>query len=208
MYMRGVGKIAYLCIVALMVMITVSCSNESDTTLTSQQTSISRYLTSSHQPRLIAESEISSSLENEPQFYTQWGLDIYRYIATYYAEGREDKSIIEAGSKISFTYDAYIFTGSKPNISSLYATNRAASIDELKAAGLNTEYEWTTDPMVVTIGQEEIIPALETALMGCREGDSLEIYLTYDVAYGKHYVGLVPSMSSVVWYMDIISVTK
>lgn len=208
MYMRGVGKIAYLCIVALMVMITVSCSNESDTTLTSQQTSISRYLTSSHQPRLIAESEISSSLENEPQFYTQWGLDIYRYIATYYAEGREDKSIIEAGSKISFTYDAYIFTGSKPNISSIYATNRAASIDELKAAGLNTEYEWTTDPMVVTIGKEEIIPALETALMGCREGDSLEIYLTYDVAYGKHYVGLVPSMSSVVWYMDIISVTK
>jgi hypothetical protein len=206
--MRGVGKIAYLCIVALMVMITVSCSNESDTTLTSQQTSISRYLTSSHQPRLIAESEISSSLENEPQFYTQWGLDIYRYIATYYAEGREDKSIIEAGSKISFTYDAYIFTGSKPNISSIYATNRAASIDELKAAGLNTEYEWTTDPMVVTIGKEEIIPALETALMGCREGDSLEIYLTYDVAYGKHYVGLVPSMSSVVWYMDIISVTK
>lgn len=208
MYMRGVGKIAYLCIVALMVMITVSCSNESDTTLTSQQTSISRYLTSSHQPRLIAESEISSSLENEPQFYTQWGLDIYRYIATYYAEGREDKSIIEAGSKISFTYDAYIFTGSKPNISSIYATNRVASIDELKAAGLNTEYEWTTDPMVVTIGKEEIIPALETALMGCREGDSLEIYLTYDVAYGKHYVGLVPSMSSVVWYMDIISVTK
>ena len=208
MYMRGVGKIAYLCIVAFMVMITVSCSNESDTTLTSQQTSISRYLTSSHQPRLIAESEISSSLENEPQFYTQWGLDIYRYIATYYAEDREDKSIIEAGSKISFTYDAYIFTGSKPNISSMYATNRAASIDELKAAGLNTEYEWTTDPMVVTIGKEEIIPALETALMGCREGDSLEIYLTYDVAYGKHYVGLVPSMSSVVWYMDIISVTK
>ena len=84
----------------------------------------------------------------------------------------------------------------------------SAAIAELQAAGLNTEYEWTTEPMTVVVGRQEIIPALETALMDCREGDSVEIYLTYDVAYGKHYVGLVPSRSSVVWYIDIVSVIK
>ena len=208
MYMKVIRQIAYLCVVALVAMTTVSCSNESDTTLTSQQTSISRYLTSSHQPRLIAEADIASSLDNEPQFYTQWGLDIYRYISTYYAEGRDDKAVVERGSKIAITYKAYVFTGSKPTISNLYATNSAEAIAELQAAGLNTEYEWTTDPMTVVMGREEIIPALETALMDCREGDSVEIYLTYDAAYGKHYVGLVPSMSAVVWYIDIVSVNQ
>ena len=42
----------------------------------------------------------------------------------------------------------------------------------------------------------------------CVEGDSVEIYLTYDAAYGKHYVGMVPAKSAVVWYIDIVSVTK
>ena len=60
--------------------------------------------------------------------------------------------------------------------------------------------------MVVTFGKEEILPGLETALVGCREGDSVEIYLTYDEAYGKHYVGMVPAKSAVVWFIDIVDV--
>ena len=201
-------KIACFVAVVLVAMVALSCSNENDAVLTSQQTSISRYLTSSHQPRLIPEAEIPNSLDNEPQFYTQWGLDIYRYIATYYDEGRDEKSVVEHDSVVSMTYSAYIFGGSKPTISNLYATNDAENIATLEAAGLNTSYEWTDEPMVVTFGREEIIPALETALVGCVEGDRVEVYLTYDVAYGKHYVGFVPPKSAVVWIIDINSVTK
>ncbi|MBO5882712.1 MAG: FKBP-type peptidyl-prolyl cis-trans isomerase [Alistipes sp.] len=201
-------KIACFVAVVLVAMVALSCSNENDAVLTSQQTSISRYLTSSHQPRLIPEAEIPNSLDNEPQFYTQWGLDIYRYIATYYDEGRDEKSVVEHDSVVSMTYSAYIFGGSKPTISNLNATNDAENIATLEAAGLNTSYEWTDEPMVVTFGREEIIPALETALVGCVEGDRVEVYLTYDVAYGKHYVGFVPPKSAVVWIIDINSVTK
>ena len=206
--MKVFRRIAYLGAVALIAMAIVSCSNENDTVLTSQQTSISRYLTSSHQPKLIPEAEIANALDNEPQFYTNWGLDIYRYIATYYAEGRQEKSVVERGSEIAITYKAYIFSGSKPAIANLYATNDAATIAELEAQGLNTTYEWSDEPMVVTMGREEILPGLETALVGCVEGDTVEIYLTYDAAYGKHYVGMVPAKSAVVWYIDIVSVTK
>jgi hypothetical protein len=208
MVMKVFRRIAYLGAVALIAMAIVSCSNENDTVLTSQQTSISRYLTSSHQPKLIPEAEIANALDNEPQFYTNWGLDIYRYIATYYAEGRQEKSVVERGSEIAITYNAYIFSGSKPAIANLYATNDAAMIAELEAQGLNTTYEWSDEPMVVTMGREEILPGLETALVGCVEGDTVEIYLTYDAAYGKHYVGMVPAKSAVVWYIDIVSVTK
>ena len=206
--MKVFRRIAYLGAVALIAMAIVSCSNENDTVLTSQQTSISRYLTSSHQPKLIPESEIANALDNEPQFYTNWELDIYRYIATYYDEGREDKAVVERGSEIAITYKAYIFSGSKPTMANLYATNDAATIAELEAQGLNTSYEWSDEPMVVTMGREEILPGLETALIGCVEGDSVEIYLTFDAAYGKHYVGMVPAKSAVVWYIDIVSVTK
>lgn len=208
MVMKVFRRIAYLGAVALIAMAIVSCSNENDTVLTSQQTSISRYLTSSHQPKLIPEAEIANALDNEPQFYTNWGLDIYRYIATYYAEGRQEKSVVERGSEIAITYKAYIFSGSKPTMANLYATNDAATIAELEAQGLNTTYEWSDEPMTVTLGREEILPGLETALVGCVEGDTVEIYLTYDAAYGKHYVGMVPAKSAVVWYIDIVSVTK
>ena len=206
--MKVFRRIAYLGAVALIAMAIVSCSNENDTVLTSQQTSISRYLTTSHQPKLIPEAEIANALDNEPQFYTNWELDIYRYIATYYDEGREDKAVVERGSEIAITYKAYIFSGSKPTMANLYATNDAATIAELEAQGLNTSYEWSDEPMVVTMGREEILPGLETALIGCVEGDSVEIYLTFDAAYGKHYVGMVPAKSAVVWYIDIVSVTK
>jgi FKBP-type peptidyl-prolyl cis-trans isomerase 2 len=157
---------------------------------------------------LIPEAELANALDNEPQFYTNWGLDIYRYIATYYAEGRQEKSVVERGSEIAITYNAYIFSGSKPAIANLYATNDPAMIAELEAQGLNTTYEWSDEPMTVTLGREEILPGLEIALVGCVEGDTVEIYLTYDAAYGKHYVGMVPAKSAVVWYIDIVSVTK
>jgi hypothetical protein len=206
MVMKVFRRIAYLGAVALIAMAIVSCSNENDTVLTSQQTSISRYLTSSHQPKLIPESEIANALDNEPQFYTNWELDIYRYIATYYDEGRDEWAEVTSRSQIEIVYTAYVFPNAKPTVANMYATNDPDSLAELEKLGLNTEYEWTTDPMVVTLGKEEILPGLETALVGCREGDSVEIYLTYDQAYGKHYVGKVPAKSAVVWYIDIIDV--
>ena len=204
--MKRLYNVVVLVVVALAAAFVVSCSNENDSVLTNQQSKIASYLTSSHQPRLIPESEVSASLDSEPQFYTQWGLDIYRYIATYYDEGRDDWAEVTSRSQIEIVYTAYVFANAKPTVVNMYATNDPDSIAELEKLGLNTEYEWTTDPMVVTLGKEEIIPGLETALVGCREGDSVEIYLTYDQAYGKHYVGKVPAKSAVVWYIDIIDV--
>ncbi len=204
--MKRLYNIAIIAVVALVATLSLSCSNENDSVLTNQQSKIASYLTSSHQPRLIPESEVSASLDSEPQFYTQWGLDIYRYIATYYDEGRDDWAEVTSRSQIEIVYTAYVFPNAKPTVVNMYATNDPDSIAELEKLGLNTEYEWTTDPMVVTLGKEEILSGLETALVGCREGDSVEIYLTYDQAYGKHYVGKVPAKSAVVWYIDIIDV--
>lgn len=206
--MKPTKQILRCVIVALAAVATVACSNELDTKLTQQQNGIATYLKGSHQPRLIPESELSSSLDAEPQFYTQWGLDLYRYITTYYAEGRDSKAEVALGSNITLRYSAYIFSNRKPTIADLYATNDEQLIEQLTLAGLNTSYEWTTEPYPVTLGTTEIIEGLETALIGCREGDNVEIYMTYEQAYGKADIGMVPSKAAVVWFVDILSVTK
>lgn len=206
--MRTKRNIAFWVVALVATLFVVSCSNDTDTVLTSQQNSISKYLEGSHQPRLIPESEISSSLDNEPEYYEQWGLDLYRYIATRYAEGRDAKPTVDWDSTITISYSAYIFTGSKPAISSLYATNEEDKIEELKNLGLNTSYEWTTDPLEVTIGESEILKGLEEALPECKEGDTVEIYMTFTKANGNNYVGMVPAKSAVVWIINILSVTN
>lgn len=206
--MMKICKISLLAVAAFVAALVVSCSNETDSTLNSQQNSIVNYLKGSHQPRLIPEAELSNSLDSEPKFYTQWGLNIFRYIATYYDTERDTRAIAQAGDKLELRYSAYIFNNSKPTIDNLFATNDEARIAELEAKGLNTSYEWTTDPLEAILGQGDILEGLEIAIEGCREGDSIEVYLTFESGYGNKYVGMVPGKSAQVWYIDILKVTK
>ena len=206
--MIKVTKIAFMAVMTLVMAFVVSCSNQTDTTLTQQQTGISTYLKNSHQPRLIPEAEIGESLDANPKFYSQWGLDIYRYIATYYNEDRDTKPVVALGDEVALRYSAYVFRNTTPTTSELFATNDEAKIRELVSAGLDTSYEWASEPLVVTFGEGEILDSLEIALEGCHEGDSVEVYLTFEAGYGNKYFGMVPGKSAMVWYIDILSVTK
>ena len=206
--MFKVKKIAFMAVMTLVMALVVSCSNQTDTTLTQQQTGISSYLKNSHQPRLIPEAEIAESLDEQPKFYSQWGLDIYRYIATYYDEDRASKPAVALGNEVALRYSAYIFRNSTPSLNDLFATNDEAKIRELVSNGLDASYEWSSEPLVVTFGSGEILDSLEIALEGCHEGDSVEVYLTFESGYGNKYLGMVPQKSALVWYIDILSVTK
>ena len=206
--MNRVFNIAILVVVMAVATLFSSCKNETDTTLNSQQKSISDYLTKSHQPRLCAEADVPNSNESQPQFFTQWGVDIYRYISTYYDEGRESRPMIEGGDKISIVYSGYVFSGSKPSIANLFTTNDETLINELIAQGLNTSYEWTTEPLEVKVGSNDLLDSISTALEGCYEGDIVEVYLTFEEGYGNKYLGMVPRKSALAWFIEVKSVTK
>lgn len=208
MYMNSLSRISIIVAVVCIAIAFVSCKNDTDTELTKQQNAIEKYLTNNHNPKLINETEVGNSVEENPAFFTRWDLDIYRYIATYYDEGREDKAEIYRGTTFDIVYTAYIFNGSKPSVTDMFATNDPDSITELTDAGLNTSYEWSSEPMRITLGSSTLVSGLETALEGCREGDSVEIYLTFLEAYGNNYIGKVPSKSSVMWYIDIVDVIE
>jgi FKBP-type peptidyl-prolyl cis-trans isomerase 2 len=89
----------------------------------------------------------------------------------------------------------------------VYATNDADMIAQLADMGLNTEY-WSDEPMKIKMGSTSIITGLEKSLLGCREGDVVEVYMTSKVAYDDKSVGVVLRDMSVMWSFTITSVTK
>lgn len=205
MYMKATRRITTIIAMLAIALLSLSCSNDTDTTLSSQQKAIENYLTGSHNPRLIEEINIPESMEEQPAFYTHWALNVFRYIATYYDEGREEKPVIKRGTTFDIKYTAYTFKSGAPSINDMFATNDQAKIDELYR-GYDDENVWSSEPMRITLGHQDLVSGLEKALEGCREGDKIEVYLTFDAAYGKKYVGMVPSKTAVMWNIEILDV--
>lgn len=192
--------------VAVVMMSLVGC-NDDDKVIESQRTAIERYLTSSHVPRLIAREDVENSIEYNPAFYDKMGLDLYRYIATYYDEGRDTRAEVAKGAEVEIVYTAYLFKGSAPKANMAYATNDPDMIAQLVDMGLDAEY-WSEEPLKIKIGSTNIITGLEKSLIGCREGDVVEAYMTSKVAYDDKSVGVILRDMSVMWSFTITSVSK
>ncbi|MBR5863739.1 MAG: FKBP-type peptidyl-prolyl cis-trans isomerase [Alistipes sp.] len=193
-------------VVAVAMTALVGC-NDDQTKVEQQRTSIERYLTSSHSPRLIPKEEVANSIEYNPPFYERLAPDVYRYIATYYAADRDLQAEVEMGDVVELKFTAYEFSGSRPSDSNIYYTNDAEVLAEMEAEGLDTKF-WSAEPLVVKLGETNIIKGVEQSLLGCREADQVEVYMTYEAAYDKQAVGLVVKGTAVAWYYTISKVTK
>lgn len=201
------SKIWIAFVVAASLLFSVACGDEAVDVAETQRNSIVSYLTSSHSPRLINKKDVGQALEKNPPFYEQVEYNTFRYIDDYYNPERENRVQVAEGDEVELTFTAYIFSGSKPAVSAIYLTNDQVQIDALQNTGLNVEY-WKAEPLRVKIGQTNIIKGVEVSLIGCREGDSVEVYMTLDAAYGDDVVGVVPLESSVVWYYTIDKVVR
>lgn len=201
------SKVWIAFVVAASLLFSVACGDEAVDVAETQRNSIVSYLTSSHSPRLINKKDVGQALEKNPPFYEQVEYNTFRYIDDYYNPERESRVQVTEGDEVELTFTAYIFSGSKPAVSAIYLTNDQVQIDALQNTGLNVEY-WKAEPLRVKIGQTNIIKGVEVSLIGCREDDSVEVYMTLDAAYGDDVVGVVPLESSVVWYYTIDKVVR
>ena len=181
------------------------CNDDEVDVAENQRTAIISYLTSSHSPRLIDIRDVPNSMEAKPAFYERLEYNTYRYIASYYDQGREAKRMVREGDEVSLTYIACRFTGGQPSLANVYATNDASVLAELREAGLNTEF-WPVEPLMVKIGQTRILKGVTLSLVGCREGDAVEAYMTLDAAYGDDVVGVAGDESAIAWFYTIDSV--
>lgn len=184
--------------------VVVGC-NEENEDLTSQQEQIVRYLTSSHDPRLIAAEEVKDAIVLNPPFYERITMSIYRYIATYYDAGRSARPKVAAGDEVELTFAAYTLSSGAPY--SLYYTNDASLIEQVAEQGLNTEY-WSTEPLRVKLGSTDVIKGVAASLLDCHEGDVVEVYMAYDSAYDEDAVGVIPPKTGIAWFYVINKVIK
>ena len=181
----------------------VGCNNE-DILLT-ERDKIEKYLTSSR--GLVPEEELSNTIEEEPQFYSTFGRYAYRYIVNYYDADRENRPTVEWGDRVEIRFNAYTFSGSEPSTSAIYWSNVPTIIKQLGDKSTGT-LDWSTEPLSITLGSTKILDGLEFTLPGCHEADSVQVFMTSSLAYGKQLIGNVPKNSMVAWYMKIEKVTK
>ena len=176
--------------------------------LTKQKDSIVKYLTSTR--RMVDEQEVSGVLEENPAFYTNFNNSSYRHIVNFYEPNRQEWVEVEPNSVIDIQFNAYTFTGSEPQAKDMYWSNIQSSISAVEASNNHTydKLIWSTDPLTVRLGRGEVLSGLEAALVGCRDQDSVQVYLTSNAAYGKHAIGSVAKNSSVAWYIKILNVIK
>ncbi|MBQ7856755.1 MAG: FKBP-type peptidyl-prolyl cis-trans isomerase [Alistipes sp.] len=201
-------RLLYISVMVL-AMLAAGCADDEDY-FTSQQDTLVRYLESSR--RLVAEAEVPNVIEENPKFYTTFGRSTYRYIPNYYEEGREDWATVEVGSTVEIIFDAYVFSGSEPSTSAtaLYWSNIPTTISRIENSSSNKQVSltWSTEPLSFKVGNGDVIEGLDQALVGCHDQDSVQLYMSYNMAYGKQLVGTVPKKSAVAWYIKILNVIK
>ena len=174
------------------------CSQEEET-LPNQRNSI----VSTHAPQLISEEAVAESPDENPPFYTAKGNTVYRYISNYYDSGRASRAEVKSGSRVSITFRAYVFSMRNITDSDMpFFTNDPDLEQALYEAGL-TPGVWKFEPMELTLGQSGIIKGLELALLGCRQGDEVECYMTYNMAYGDTNFATIPRESAVAIFFTV-----
>lgn len=203
----------------------VSCSDDEDI-LPQQQEKIVSYLTNSHTPRLLSEQDAAESLDNDPPYYSAFGNTAYRYIADVYNSERPARPEVVEGSLIDVTFELYDFSGYQtPRQADCVYSNDTVVINRLVGLGLNPRYwvecdadgepvidedgQYVPKALTLRIGDGAVLSGLHEAFIGCREQDKVEIYMTYNQAYGeKLIVGLIPKESPVAFFCTINKVTR
>lgn len=178
---------------------------QDDEILPEQQKRIVSFLTSSHSPRLVSADELEE--DSQLPFYTVAGDAVYRYIESYYNPDRVNWPEVTESSKVTITFRAYIFANyaaiSETTIP--YFTNDPLLEEAFLEIGL-TPGEWSFEPLAVDMASTDIIKGLYLALVGCRQGDQVEAYMTYNMAYGDKNFSIIPRESPVAIFFTVNSV--
>ena len=171
--------------------------------LPEQRQKIVSYLERTHSPALIPESQVETG--SQQRFYTMSGSTVYRYIDNFYRDGRSELPEVTAAAKATITFRAYVFAFSNITDSTFpFYSNDPALQQAYEDMGL-TPGAWSFEPLTLDM-RGDILNGLRHALLGCREGDVVEAYMTYNMAYGDKYVSTIPRESPVAWFFTVESV--
>ncbi len=195
-----------LAILLLAAMVPAACSKDEDV-LPQQRDKIESFLKSSHRPSLAPESEIEpSEAGNVSNYYSEFGDKVYRYIYNVNDPARADRREVTETSVATITFKLYVFTYSVVPDTRLpeYSNDKSLKLD-YENSGLDIS-NWPFEPLAVDMSHTDILNGLHLALLGCREGDAVEAYMTYNMAYGDDHFGIIPRESPIYIYFTVDSV--
>ena len=191
-----------------------SCSKEDEDVLLKQKERMVSYLESTHNPRLVAEDAVEEGVEQP--FYTAVGDGAYRYIDGYYNPERPNRKEVTEQSKVTITFSAYLFnftniTTDGSRITLPYYSNNPLYEElfyrptEEGGAGL-TPGAWSFEPLVIDLASASLIQGLRLALIGCRERDRVEAYMTFNMAYGDDYLNIIGKEQPIAYFFTVDAV--
>ncbi|MCM1151586.1 MAG: hypothetical protein NC209_02975 [Alistipes sp.] len=206
----------FLFLLSPALLLAAGCSEEEDV-LGKQKTGMVSFLERTHNPRLVPEEEYEEG--SRSAFYTTLGDAVYRYIdiEDYFDPYRENWPEVTDTSWVTLTFTAYAFNNAaivglpdggltESNISRVtmpFYSNDPAFELYFHLAGL-TSGAWNFEPLTVDMRSPGIINGLRLALLGCREGDRVEAYMTYNMAYGdKNYMYFLPKETPVAIFFSV-----
>lgn len=190
-------------LLALPLVLCGACSEEEET-LPQQRERIVSYLTSTHSPTLVAESAVDT--ESQQAFYTTSGNPVYRYIDNYYDPARPGRTEVTASSKVTITFRAYVFNFANITDSTFpFYSNDPLLKSAYEEMGL-TSGAWSFEPLQIDMRSGNIIKGLRLALLGCRQGDEVEAYMTYNMAYGDTNFSTIERESPLAWFFTVDAV--
>ena len=108
---------------------------------------------------------------------------VYRYIGGNALPQNDRGEPLKNGDRISIYLEECAFS-SQPIHPSVYN-----NLDE--------------EPLMLRIGDETLFLAVENAMRGCLRGDSVQIFITSDHAYGKNYFGSLPPNTPLMFKIEI-----
>lgn len=201
-------------IIAAALLLLTACAKEDEDVLLKQKERMVSYLESTHTPRLVAEEAVEEGVEQA--FYTQHGDAVYRYIDGYYNPDRPNRKEVTESSVVTITFSAYLFNftnittdGSRITVpyysnNPLYEELFYRSVEE---GGLGlTPGAWSFEPLVIDLRSASLIEGLRLALIGCRERDSVEAYMTFNMAYGDNYLNIISKEQPIAYFFTIDAV--
>ncbi len=176
------------------------CSEKEDT-LTQQRDKLVSYLTTTHAPKLVEQSQVGA--DEQLPYYTALGNTVYRYVVGAYDPDRPNRAEVTASSKVTITFRAYLFNFANITDDTFpFFSNDPLLKQAYINSGLDPEF-WKFEPMTVDMRGGDILKGLRLALLGCRAGDEVESYMTYNMAYDDRFFGILPRQSAVAWFFTI-----
>ncbi len=128
---------------------------------------------------------------------------VYRFVPNDDRETYDTDPAAAPGDSVYFMFEEYVFTSSGPG--QLCYTNKSAIIGADTV--INPQF-WPLDPLGVRVGSTGLIAGLTRGLPGCRQGDSVVMLITSDLAYGDHPMGVVQRNKTIMMMLNILEVKK